>query len=178
MTKTPKQLFEEGFLLLDLETTGLPKTPDVAIVEVAVIDHEGTVLMNTLVNPEFRIPVRASGVHGIYDVDVAEADTFADIYPQLASIIEERDVVAYNHDFEQAIFQIVCNRYEQPNFPTTTWHCAMRAYSNHRGARRFYKLTDACYHEHIMVADAHRALGDCIMTLQLMRKMAGLPVSS
>lgn len=173
MAKKISELFEEGFLVLDLETTGLP-APDVAIVEVAIINHEGEILMNTLVNPECRIPILASDVNGIYDEDVAEAANFAAVYPELAEILQGKNVVAYNHEFEMAIFDIVCGRMELPNFADTTWHCAMRAYSDYRRQRKFYRLTKACQQEGIVVADAHRALGDCLMTLQLMRKMAGI----
>lgn len=176
MRKTPTQLFKDGFLVLDLETTGLP-APDVAIVEIAVINHEGAILMNTLVNPECRIPVLASDVNGIYDEDVAEAAIFAALYPELAALLAGQNVVAYNHEFEMAIFGIVCGRMELPNFPDTTWHCAMRAYSNYRRQQKFYRLTKACQEEGIVVADSHRALGDCTMTLHLMRKMAGITIT-
>lgn len=171
--KTPSQLFEEGFVVVDLETTGLA-VPDVAIVEVAVVDHHGEILLNTLVNPACRIPILASQVHGIYDEHVAKAAVFEAIYPELAELLAGRNAVAYNHEFEISIFNIVCKRLDLPSFPDTLWHCAMRAYSDYRRQRKFYKLTNACQNEGIVVADAHRALGDCVMTLHLMQKMAGI----
>ncbi len=173
MFKTPKQLFDSGFLLIDLETTGLP-SPGVAIVEVAVMDHEGNILLNTFINPECPIPFDASRINGIYESDVEGAPTFGEVYPQLAILLAERDMVAYNHEFEMSIFKAVCKRVKLSNFPTTNWHCAMRAYSNYRQRQRYFKLTQACDDEGIKIANAHRALGDCMMTLELMRKMAGI----
>ncbi len=169
--KFPHELFKDGFLVLDLETTGFP-APDVGIVEIAIMSHEGEILVNTLINPRRLIPPRASKIHGIYDADVVNAKTFDEIYPELVTLLSSRYVVAYNASFEQGIFKFVCGRMGLPNFPNVTWYCAMRAYSSHRRRQRFFKLTKACVDEGIPIINAHRALGDCMMTLRLMHKMA------
>lgn len=170
-----KQLFEEGFVLVDVETTGLPNSSKVGIVEIAILDHNGNVLKNQLVNPERPIPTAASRIHGIADFDVAAAPTFGDIYDELEAIFAVGNVVAYNHTFEQDVFAAVCKRYTKPPF-SVTWHCAMRGYSEYKGERKWFKLGAACHREGIVVKNAHRALGDCIMTLALLRKMAGIEV--
>jgi DNA polymerase-3 subunit epsilon len=165
------RLMRDGCVIIDLETTGFVE-PSVAIVEVAVIDQRGDVLLNTLVKPDKRIPSGASAVHGIFDHDVADAQPFDTLYPQLAEIMGGRCVVSYNYTFEKGILEAVCKRYRQPMFEVT-WTCAMRDYATYKRLSQSRKLTQACLTEGIMIKDAHRALGDCLMTLALMRKMAG-----
>lgn len=53
----------DNFVILDTETTGLDEHDE--IVEVAVIDMSGKVLLNTLVNPIQPIPYEATQIHGI-----------------------------------------------------------------------------------------------------------------
>lgn len=165
-------LFDGGFVILDLETTGLTNDPNVDIVDVAVVSHHGEILLNTLVKPAQSIPLVASRIHGIYDEDVTAAPSFLEIYPQLMALLNGKIVVVYNHSFDQDILRAVCRRLKQPMVTPTEWYCAMRAYSVYSSSTRYQKLTVACEREGIPLASAHRALGDCLMTLALMKKMA------
>jgi hypothetical protein len=76
-TAKVQALFASGFLILDTETTGIGQWD--RIVEIALIDDQGMVLMNTLVNPEIPIPKEASAIHGITDEMVSAAPTFSEI---------------------------------------------------------------------------------------------------
>ena len=49
---------------------------------------------------------------------------------------------------------------------------AMRAYMRYYGRGRYTSLVRACQRERIIVKNAHRAIGDCRMTLALVQKMA------
>ena len=164
-------LIDGGCVVIDFETTGFPSDPRVGIVEVAAIDSRGSVLINTLVNPESAIPAGASKVHGITDQDVANAPTFADIFPDLARILENSRAVAYNYTFEKGMIAAVCKRYELCA-PPLEWSCAMRADSVYKGLRYFKSLSNACKDEGITVETAHRALADVKMTLALLYTMA------
>lgn len=164
-------LFKTGFVVIDLETTGLSRDPKVGIVEVGIINHQGKVLFDKLVKPKHPIPPQASAVHGITDKNVADAPTFPEIYPELTVILNGKTVVAYNVDFEMEILEKVCRRFKLAPVAPEKWHCAMRAYSDYRGQRKFFKLGMACKSEGVMVESAHRALGDCRMTLGLLEKM-------
>jgi DNA polymerase-3 subunit epsilon len=165
------RLFEKGFVVLDLETTGLVRDPQVEIIEVAALDHEGQELINTLVKPERRIPYAASRVNGLYDKDVVNAPPFLEVYPKIAEVLAGKTVITYNVDFDKPVLNRVCRRAEQPVI-SAKWFCAMLAYSAYRNYLGFIKLTTACKYERIIVADAHRAMGDCKLTLALMQKMA------
>lgn len=165
-----KELLDKGCVILDFETTGLGG-PDVEIIEIGIINHQGETLLNTLVKPDRPIPFAASNVNGIYDEDVQDAPSFLEIYPKLMRFLAQENVVAYNYKFEQSILGIVTGRYGL-SIPIKKWHCSMRDYRNFRGLTHFTKLTKACASEGIVVENAHRALGDVVMTRELMKSMA------
>jgi DNA polymerase-3 subunit epsilon len=166
-----RQYLEQGCVIVDFETTGFV-SPTVDIVEIAVIDQDGQVLLDTLVKPSGRIPYRASLVHGIYDDDVKNAPTFDEVYAVFRNVVSSQPLaIAYNDEFERGILRSVCMRYAQP-VPPLEWQCAMRAYMSYAQQYKFSKLGDACAREGVHVDNAHRALGDCVMTLHLLNKMA------
>ncbi|MDX2159957.1 MAG: 3'-5' exonuclease [bacterium] len=166
-------LIEGGCLILDFETTGFPSNPTTGIVEIALIDHRGTPLLHTLIHPGCHIPKGATAVHGITDADVRDAPTFRDIYPKFATLLGEQRVVAYNYTFERAMIALACQQHALTP-PLVEWSCAMRAYAVYRGLRAFASLGKACAQEGITVENAHRALGDCRMTLALLYTMAAM----
>ncbi len=68
-------------VFLDTETTGLG--PDAEVIDVAVIDVLGRVLLDTLVHPRGHIPPDASRIHGIYAHHVAGAPSWGEVQPRL-----------------------------------------------------------------------------------------------
>lgn len=149
-----------GTVFLDLETTGLNPKQD-RIVEVAIIDENGNVLVDSLINPKVAIPPSASAIHGITDAMVMNAPTFSELWPKIQSAIEGKRVIIYNAAFDRAFLpgRLSC---------ASSVECAMLAFSNYRGiadgygrGRKWFKLTAAAEHvEHVWTGDAHRALSD------------------
>jgi DNA polymerase-3 subunit epsilon len=166
------QLLQDGFVLIDLETTGLDRDPNVEIVDVAIINQRGEVLLNTLVRPQGRIPPEASRINGIFDENVADAPPFAQVYDDIARHLNGQMVVAYNYTFERNILNTVCHRHSMPRFTPKEWWCAMRSYQSFTWSVRYIPLTKACTRERIRIENAHRALGDCRLTLALVHLMA------
>src|SRR5215207_708918 len=138
------RLLQEGFVVLDFETTGFPTDRHVEIIEVGIIDHQGNTLMNTLVKPRRPIPYGASRVNGIYDEDVKDAPCFADVYQQLASLLHGKQVAAYNYTFERGILDAVCPNFNVDFISPFNWYCPMRSYQHFASSRKFFKLTMAC----------------------------------
>ena len=168
----------EKFVILDFETTGLR---DSFIVQLAAIDGTGQTLIDTYINPGIRIPPGASAVHGIRDSDVRDAPTFKDLYVSISAQLAGAHVIAYNADFEKGILSSEYKRLKLPPIRVRQWSCAMKTYAAYRGQRssrgdyKWHKLGMACQQQGIRVSDAHSALGDCHMTLALLRAMAGQP---
>ncbi len=90
----------------DLETTGTEIGRD-RIVEIAVVkvatDGQITTLPAArgsenrwLINPGVPIPLEASLIHGIYDTDVKDAPTFADVAPKLFKFLFDCDLGGFN----------------------------------------------------------------------------------
>jgi DNA polymerase-3 subunit epsilon len=172
-----RAILREPFFILDTETTGVGKRDE--IVQLGIIDHEGNTVMNTLIKPNQSIPVGASDVHGIYDADVADAPSYADIYVQVSALLAGAPLVAYNMDFDWRMLLQTTALYQLPPIKTGTRHCAMKRYAqfwgdwnSYRNDYRWQKLGEAATQQGVDVLNAHDAVGDCVMTLGIMQKMA------
>lgn len=177
VAKEAKAIFEKDFVVLDTETTGLDENAE--IVEIAILDKDGKALLDTLVKPKNRIPAQASDVHGITNRDVKHAPSWEDIYPIFREVIQNKTVVIYNSKYDNRIIKQTCSLYGLPNARRKS-ECAMLLYSNYRnsinkstGNAKWHRLTDALEQCGIPKSTAHRARGDCEMTLNLLRFMAG-----
>ncbi|MFA5814925.1 MAG: 3'-5' exonuclease [Bacteroidales bacterium] len=87
-------------VFLDIESTGLNIGTD-RIVELALlkVNDSGEKIIKTYrVNPEIPIPPEVTKIHGISDIDVADAPTFKMIAGEVASIIRGCDLGGYNSD--------------------------------------------------------------------------------
>ena len=171
-------------LILDTETTGLGD--DAEVVELAVIDCAGAVLLDTLVRPSGPVPAEAAAIHGITDAMLAGAPTWSEIHARFCGLVEGRQVVIYNHEFDVRVINQTARRYglQAPQgfdlvLEPGSIHCAMQAYaefygawSAEKGRYRWQKLSTAAQQQGVTVTNAHRALGDCLMTLGVVRAMA------
>lgn len=185
-------MLSENAVIIDTETTGLD---DIAqVIEVAAISGTGEILLDTLVRPwspptmivpeNVRVvPAVATAIHGITDAMLVNAPSWLDVHSQLSVLVRRRPVVIYNSAFDVRLLQQSAELVGlgDPLQWAATIDCAMLAYAEHRGVwiedeKRFkrHKLTAAVAYEGIDVSgiQAHRALGDCRMTLELIRAMA------
>jgi len=82
----------------DLETTGVNIATD-RIVEIGIVimKTDGSKTSHRfLINPTVPIPIESSLIHGIYDKDVAEAPTFAEIADELFDMLNPCDLGGFN----------------------------------------------------------------------------------
>lgn len=89
--------------VLDFETTGLVPGQD-EVLQVAVVDETGAVLMNEYCRPQRHTAwADAQKVNGIAPQDVCGKPPFEALVPRLQEILSgARRVVAYNDGFEKA----------------------------------------------------------------------------
>ena len=173
-----RRMHDAGFVVLDTETTGMED--DDELVQISVVDHAGEVLVDTTVRPTKTIHPRASAVHGLTAADLVDAPSMSELFAELQAALQGRTVVAYNVAFDRRMLDQTLWRYNLPALPVRGWECAMQRYAQYLGRwnaryRSFtwVKLTVACGIERIPVTAAHSALGDSLMTLSLIERMAG-----
>jgi len=90
-------------VMIDTETTGRVAAED-RIVELAIItgrDGEVHSVDTWLINPERPIPAESSQVHGIYDRDVADKPTFAEVCGEILAKLTGAIPAAYNAAFDR-----------------------------------------------------------------------------
>ena len=154
----------KGVVFLDSETTGLQPPRD-RVVELALIDGQGTVLLNTLVDPERAIPERVVKIHGITDAMVAGAPSFTEVLAALERHLSSAGrLVIYNADFDLAFFpahvreslEVIC---------VMKWFIAIyEALEGHFSSRRFplaKAFNLATGRDIRSLGPPHRALTDC-----------------
>ena len=166
---------------LDTETTGLDGQAEIC--DLAVVDHDGTVLLDTLVRPSRPIPPGASRVHGITDEMVSAAPTFAEVLPRLVEVLAGRTLVIYNAAYDLRMLiqaERVCRTEVRGYVPAESVHCAMELYAewwgewnDYHGSFRWQKLGQAARQQGIeLPADLHRARADAELTRRLLEAMA------
>jgi len=85
-------------VFFDLETTGIDTSTD-RIVELSYIKlfpNNETVEKTYLLNPTVPIPAAASAIHGIYNKDVANQPTLAQVGKEIANSLKDCDFAGYN----------------------------------------------------------------------------------
>jgi DNA polymerase III subunit epsilon len=165
-------------VFLDTETTGLDDHAE--IIEIAIVDRNGTVLLDTLVRPTDLIPQDAIDIHGIEDAAVVDAPTWPEVYPLVGRILDRYSpVVIYNADFDVRVMNQVNRRHGLPEF-RAEWHCAMKQYAAFAGewhpkydTFRWHKLTEALRRLNLRgPAISHRALSDAESCRRVVEAMA------
>lgn len=82
----------------DLETTGINIGID-RIVEIAILKampNGDELVKSWRINPEMPIPLQSSLIHGIYDKDVVNEPTFADLAQEISAFFADSDLAGYN----------------------------------------------------------------------------------
>jgi DNA polymerase-3 subunit epsilon len=160
----------ETWAVLDTETTG-GATPE--IIEVAVVDGTGRTLLESYCRPTQAVTFYARQAHGISDHVLRRAVPFTAIYTELAAVLADRCIYAWNMGFDRSMVMQTCARYRLAPI-ATTWQCAMQAYRAYAGSRQPYNLAAACQALGVP-APSHRALRDVRATLNIIRAMAEVP---
>ncbi len=164
---------------IDTETTGTG--PNDGIVEVSVIDHDGNILVDTLVKPVGTIPPGASSIHGITNEMVKDAPRWDSVWPKVEAAMTGRAVGIYNADFDLRMMR----QSHQKNWlrwfdpEGTEFFCIMKLYAQfygewnaRRGNYRWQSLETAGRQCNIPLPNSHRAKDDTMLTREVFEFMA------
>ena len=166
-------------IYLDTETTGFG--PRAEIVDIAVVNAAGEVVLESLVQPNRRIPADATAIHGITNADVKNAPAWCELYEDLLRVLAGRRVIVYNVIFDRQMVNQACDRYALAA-PDADWECAMRKYAGFYGnwdaGKRWYRFQKL---ERAVLAfgaepGGHRAAADAIACRAVVLGMAATPL--
>ena len=162
---------------VDTETTGLGR--DAEIVEIAIVDHEGNVVMDQLFKPQNPIPEEAIRVHHISNEMVANKPKWGIYWPTIRGIFFGKTICMYNSDYDLRLILQSNQRYGIKRERLNTF-CVMKLYAqfrgewdNRRGRYRWFRLEEAGAQAGIQIPNSHRASDDTLLTRALLHWMAG-----
>ena len=181
-----RQLLDrQDWVLLDTETTGLDNQAEV--VQIGVLGPDGRTLLDTLVRPAGPIPRDASRIHGITGEMVAGAPAFAAVHAELQARLGGATVVCYNAAFDRRLLDQTARMHRCPPL-AARWDCAMEQYarftgrwSASRGKFLYVPLprnspgssgSSGGAGSAGSASGFHRAINDCLATLEVIRQMA------
>jgi len=164
-------------IYIDTETTGLDSTAE--IVEISVVDHDGSVLLETIIRPKNPIPSDAQAIHHISNEMVKDARPWYVIWPTLRPILFGRMLAFYNADFDMRMMKQSYEQYGTPwkeNFQSfdilklyaqfaTVWDPRRRSF-------KYHSLEAAGRACNIPLQNTHRATADTLLTRALLHYIA------
>jgi DNA polymerase III epsilon subunit-like protein len=179
---------KSDYVIIDTETTGL--TENAEIIEIAIINMRGEVLLDTLVKPTQPIPPEVTEINHITNEMVANAPAWRDIFPEVLAIISMHKWLAWNSDFDARMLDQTC-RCTGIYTNKKTYFAALvtsRIHTSHIDAKAVYdqwygefdekrkafkrqSLTTAAARHGVSMEGAHRALADCKMVLAVLQKV-------
>jgi len=135
--KQAQELIDSGAFVGDTETTGTSKSDQ--IVEIALVDINGNIIIDTLVKPTNPIPAATVKFHGISNEIVSKAPSFQKVWEtKLESKLQNKNVCFYNSHFDVRMIEqslALNNLLPQINFQPV---CLMKMYSEYLGVWNDY----------------------------------------
>lgn len=163
------------FIVLDLETTGLSKYKH-QITEVAAIRIDGDKVIDkyqTLVNPQRNIPSWITRLTWITNEMVENAPTIDEILPDFLNFIKDDIIVAHNSSFDYGFLSE--NIYKHQKF----WMenpvlCTRKLTSRLIPELPRKNLWSICEHMNLVNEQAHRAMWDTEVTVEVFKNLLKL----
>ena len=165
-------------IYLDTETTGFDLLD--VVVEVAVLDTDGTLIFESLVKPDRPIPPTATAANGISDAMVASAPSWQLVWPELLKAVSGRVAGFYNADFDLRMLKQSCSQNDLAwEYPFQDDFCVMELFAQFygdwdtfRNKFRWQKLDFAGRYFNLAEPNWHRAKEDALLTRLVLEKMA------
>lgn len=164
---------------LDTETTGVG--PGDIVVEIAVVNQDGSTLVNSLINTPREIPLQAVKIHGITRKMTESAPAWNSFWPEVEAVLSGRPVGMYNAEFDlKLIRQTHQQNWMKWAVPSgTEFFDVMKIFAQFRGEwnsrtgdYRWISLEKAGLEAGIPLPNSHRAKDDTLLTRALLNFIA------
>jgi DNA polymerase-3 subunit epsilon len=174
-----RQKLELHPVYLDTETTGTDRSSE--IIEICILDHDGTLLFDSLVKPVGTIPLQTTKIHGITNEMVKTAPPWYNVWPDIEALLKSRSVGIYNAEFDLRMIQQTHARYRMPWRPAVlaSSFCIMKLYAQFygdwdamRGSYRWQSLDAAGRQSKIPLRNTHRAYDDTLLAREVLNAIA------
>jgi DNA polymerase-3 subunit epsilon len=174
-----QQILSQKPVFLDTETTGIGPADE--LVEICVLNHQGEVLVESLVKPLGKVDPEALRHHGITDSMLAGAPPWPEVWPLVKAAIADRRVAVYNADFDVRMMRQSHKKHGMRwEVDESRFHCIMTLYAQfygewnrRRGSYRWQKLESAARQCRILLRNTHRARDDALLARAVLLHMAG-----
>jgi DNA polymerase III subunit epsilon len=157
------------YAIVDIETTG-GKFNEEGITEIAIYKYDGNTIVDqfiSLVNPEKPIQPFVVNLTGITNKMLRDAPKFYEVAKRVVEIMANCILVAHNTSFDYRILRTEFDRVGY-NFEMETL-CTVELSKKLVPNLESYSLGKLCKTLGIAVADRHRASGDALATVKLLK---------
>ncbi len=160
----------QTYAVIDFETTGLSAGPDRIIEVGAVLISEGEIVgtFSELMDPGFRIPAFITSLTGITNAMVQGRPSPEELMPRLRGFLGDHVCIAHNASFDQRFYHSEMDLAGQAH--VRPFLCSMLLARRLVRDAASHKLGALMHHlrlEQPMGMQAHRALADALMTVEL-----------
>ena len=164
-------------IYLDTETTGLNDLDQ--IVEICLLDHDGSLAFQSLVKPTVQIPAEATRIHHLTDALVSTAPTWPEVWQQVEAILTTRRIAIYNAEYDLRLMRQSHRAYGLAWSTPVNHFCVMKLYAQFRGEwnsrtrnYRWHSLDDARWQCSLDLPNAHRAHADTLLARAVLHYVA------
>lgn len=157
----------DKMLFLDTETTGLDDKAQV--IQLAIIDEDGDMIVNTLLDTYTLISPEAYKVHKIGARQIKGYPHFRHIASMVNNLLSGRYVGMYNAEFDMRMMR----QSSDIGFKGAIPVCVMQKAKEHFGEEKWLSLVDACKRLGIELDNAHDAFADALATAEVYERIVG-----
>lgn len=163
----------QGYVIIDVETTGLDSAGDeiIELAAVRIIDHAPAAQMAVFVRTERALSQEIVKLTGITPQMLEdEGVALAEAIHRFREFVQDSPMVSHNIAFDRAFLVAACEKLGQPPMRNPCKDTLTLARSRLDDVPN-YKLSTLAEYFNIPMPDCHRALSDCMTTFQLYEKL-------
>ena len=164
------ELFPQGVVAIDVETTGLsPLTDRIIELSAVKVTSSGVQTLDQIINPGIPIPQFTTDIHGIKDEDVQNKPRLVEAFPKILEFLGDLPIIAHNAKFDAGFFVFALHqtKFELPRNPI---YCTVKIGRVVFPNSENHKLGTLSTFLEIPLENHHCALDDAYASLRIFSK--------